>query len=61
MLSIDRPGNNMEKLELLHALQSEIRRHDFSTFVDGPPSVAQGGKRIVIPGCPAYRKWINPL
>jgi hypothetical protein len=33
----------MKKSELLRALQTEIRRHDFSTFVDTPPSVAQGG------------------
>src|SRR5260370_16566663 len=33
-----------EKSVLLRALQQEIRRHDFSCFVDQPPSVAEGGK-----------------
>ena len=46
----------MRKSELLHALQAEIRRHTFDTFVDQPPSIAQGGNGVVTPGCPACRK-----
>lgn len=46
----------MKKSELLQALQIEIRRHSFDTFIDEPPSVAQGGKGCVVPGCPACRK-----
>jgi hypothetical protein len=46
----------MLKTELLRALQTEIRRHTFGTFVDEPPSVAQGGKSVVMLGCPACRK-----
>ena len=46
----------MKKSELLYELQPEIRRHSFDTFVDEPPSVAQGGKGVVVPGCPACRK-----
>jgi hypothetical protein len=34
----------MKKSDLLLALQREIQRHDFATFVDEPPSVAQGGQ-----------------
>lgn len=37
----------MLKPELLHAIQQEIRQHDFSNFVDEPPSVAQARKAIV--------------
>jgi hypothetical protein len=48
----------MQKSELLHALQSEIRRHTFDTFVDHPQSIAQGGNGVVTPGCPACRKWL---
>jgi len=33
-------------------LQTEIRRHSFDTFVDEPPSVAQGGKGVRV-RCPA--------
>ena len=46
----------MKRSELLRKLQSEIRRHSFDTFVDSPPSVAQGCNDVVVPGCPACRK-----
>jgi hypothetical protein len=29
--------------------------------VDQPPSVAQGGKGVVVPGCPASQKRINTM
>ena len=51
----------MKKSELLKALQQEILRHDFSYFVGQPPSVAQGGKGVVVPGCPACMKRINTV
>jgi len=43
----------MLKSELLRAIQQEIQRHDFSHFVENPLAVAQGGKGVVVPGCPA--------
>lgn len=46
----------MKKSELLRALQSEIRRHDFSTFLTEEPSMADGGPGVVVPGCPACKK-----
>jgi hypothetical protein len=51
----------MRKSDLHRALQTEIRRHDFSTFVDEPPSVAQGGNGVVTPGCPACRKRLQTM
>jgi hypothetical protein len=51
----------MKKSELLRALQTEIRRHSFDTFVENPPSVAQGGKGVVVPGCPTCRKRIHTM
>jgi hypothetical protein len=51
----------MQKSELLRALQQEIRRHDFNYFVDQPPSIAQGGRGVVVPGCSARRKRINTM
>jgi hypothetical protein len=51
----------MQKSVLLRALQQEIRRHDFSYFVDQPPSVAQGGRGVVVPGCSACMKRINTM
>jgi hypothetical protein len=51
----------MLKSDLLHAIQQEIQRHDFSHFIDEPPSIAQGGKGVVVPGCPACKKRINTM
>jgi hypothetical protein len=49
----------MKKSDLLRALQTEIRRHTFDTFVENPPSMAEGDKGVVVPGCPACRKRIQ--
>jgi hypothetical protein len=46
----------VQKSVLLRALQQEIRRDSFDTFVDEPPSVAQGGKGVVVAGCPSCKK-----
>jgi len=51
----------MKKTDLLRALQAEIRRHDFSTFTENPPAIAQGGTGVVVPGCPACQKRINTM
>ena len=58
---LSRLEGHMLKSKLLSALQSEIRRHDFNYFVDHPPSIAQGGKGVVVPGCPACRTRINTM
>jgi hypothetical protein len=50
-----------EESVLLAAIQKEIQRHDFSYFVDGPPSAAQGERGVVVAGCPACRKRINTI
>jgi hypothetical protein len=51
----------VKKSALLRALQQEIRRHNFNYFVDQPPSIAQGGRGVVVPGCPACEKRINTM
>jgi hypothetical protein len=51
----------VKKSELLRLLQQEIRRHDFNYFVHEPPSIAQGGRGVVVPGCPACEKRINTM
>lgn len=51
----------MKKSELLRALQTEIRRHPFDTFVENPPSMAEGGKGVVVPGCSACQKRIHTM
>ena len=42
--------------ELLLTVQAELQKHDFDCFVDEPPSIAQGGKGVVVPGCPYCKK-----
>jgi hypothetical protein len=51
----------VQKSALLAAIQQEIHKHDFSTFVDEPPSMARGGKGVVIPGCPLCKKRLNTV
>jgi hypothetical protein len=46
----------MLKSKLLDAIQKEIYRHDFGTFVDEPPLSSKGGKGVVVAGCPACRR-----
>jgi hypothetical protein len=46
----------MQKSALLAALKTELHQHDFSHFVDEPPSIAQGGNGVVVPGCPRCKK-----
>jgi hypothetical protein len=51
----------VQKSLLLAAIQKEIQRHDLSYFVSDPPSVAQGGRGVVVAGCPACRKRLNTI
>ena len=51
----------MKKSELIAAIQKEILRHEFSTFVDEPPVSSKGGKGVVVPGCSICRKRANTI
>jgi hypothetical protein len=42
--------------QILEAAQAELMRHSWDTFVNNPPSMAQGGKGTVVPGCTACKK-----
>jgi hypothetical protein len=46
----------MDREAILTALQSELRKHNLDTFLTEKPSMAQGGKGVVVTGCPACRK-----
>jgi hypothetical protein len=37
----------MLKSDLYRVLRTELHRHDLSTFIDGPPCIAQGGQVIL--------------
>ncbi len=55
-------NSTVQKSALLATIQKEIHRHDFSYFVDEPPSVTQGGKDVVVSGCPPRcKKRINTM
>lgn len=41
--------------------QREIVKHDFDTVVDNPPSIAEGGTGVVVPGCPQCKKRFNTM
>jgi hypothetical protein len=49
----------MDKHKILAAAKIELQRHVWDTYVDNPPSVAEGGPGVVVPGCAACRKRIN--
>lgn len=51
----------MLKSDLLRALQIEIRRHTFDTFLTEKPSMANGGPGVVVPGCPACKKRLQTM
>jgi hypothetical protein len=51
----------MRKSDLLAALKKEIQRHNLSTFIDTPPSIAQGGRGVVVTGCPQCRKQFGTV
>lgn len=37
--------------DVIAAVRAEFGRHKFDTFVIDPPSIAQGGEGVVVPGC----------
>jgi hypothetical protein len=51
----------MLKSRLLTEIQADVYRNDFGTYVDEPPSVAQGGKGVVVAGCPACKKRLQSM
>jgi hypothetical protein len=50
-----------KKREILQAAKTEIMRHRWDSFVDDPPSIAQGGKGVIVSGCPTRKRFgTNP-
>ena len=41
---------------ILEEAQRELLRHSWDVFVSNPPSIAQGGKGVVVSGCVACKK-----
>jgi hypothetical protein len=51
----------MDATPIISAVQQEIRKHIWDTFVEDPPLVRQGGHGVVVPGCPSCRKRLNTI
>jgi hypothetical protein len=51
----------MRKSDLLAGIQKEIHLHDFGTFVENPPTIAQGSGGVVVAGCPACKVRTNSM
>jgi len=41
--------------------RKEITKHTLDTFVDDPPSIAKGGRGVVVTGCPGCRKQFQSI
>jgi hypothetical protein len=39
--------------------REESGKHSWDFYVENPPSIAQGGKGVVVPGCPACKVRLN--
>jgi hypothetical protein len=49
----------MDKAKIVLTAKKELMRHLWDSFVDEPPSVAEGGKGVVVEGCPRCRMLLN--
>jgi len=47
------PGSEKPMLSetIIAIIRAERGRHNFDTYVDDPPSIAQGGRGVVVAGC----------
>ena len=44
-----------ERSPLRAIIAAEFSKHRWDTFVDEPPSIARGGRGVVVPGCSICR------
>ena len=51
----------MDAETIIKAVQTELQRHTFDTFMDEPPSIVRGGKGIVVSGCPVCKKQMQSV
>ena len=47
--------------KIAEAIRAEFHKHRFDVFVDHPPSVAQGGNGVVVPGCAVCKIQIQTV
>jgi hypothetical protein len=51
----------MDVETLIRAVQTELHRHSFDTFSTERLTIAQGGRGLVVSGCPACKKQFQSL
>ena len=51
--------NAMDKATIVKSVQAELMKHGWDTFTDEPPSVAKGGKGVVVTGCSECKIRLN--
>lgn len=44
---------------MLQAAQRELLKHTWGMFVLDPPSIAEGGNGVVVPGCDHCQKYMT--
>jgi hypothetical protein len=49
----------LDKAIIVQTAKAALMRHVWDTFVDEPPSVAEGGTGVVVAGCPRCRKHLS--
>jgi hypothetical protein len=53
--------NDAERARLRTTVKAEFARHRWDTFVDEPPSMAQGGRGVVVPGCATCKARLQTI
>jgi hypothetical protein len=51
----------MDADAIITAVQTELQRHTFDTFMDEPPSIVRAGQGVVVSGCPACKKQLQSV
>jgi hypothetical protein len=51
----------LDRNRIIEIAREEMVKYTLDTFVDKPPSVAKGGKGVVVTGCPACRKQFQSV
>lgn len=49
----------MDKSTIIAAAKEALCKHSMKTFVSNPPSIAEGGNGVVVPGCPLCKVRLN--
>lgn len=57
----DQTEEMMDADTIIKAVQSELQRHTFDTYIDEYPSIVRSGKGVVVSGCPTCKMKMQSL